>query len=223
MTFSELDATLRTDESFALHSQEEYHKNFTPLEKIDNYSNSSNKISDNVFIPELNNNLRDQDNINQNIDDNINQTIDHNINQNIGDNNSQILHVNEIPIVLEAEDNVISITENNIPIATETLNSILRYVLEIKLMCKRIDERLHVLENNGNNINIGRNIDMLPQLPMDCFEDINNFEIISAYAIKTIYPSITEAQFEEILKAWFRQANFRLNREKVRNNARNDN
>lgn len=47
-------------------------------------------------------------------------------------------------------------------------------------MCKRIDERLHVLENNGNNINIGRNIDMLPQLPMDCFEDINNFEIISA-------------------------------------------
>lgn len=47
-------------------------------------------------------------------------------------------------------------------------------------MCKRIDERLHVLENNGNNINIPRNIDMLPQLPMDCFEDINNFETILA-------------------------------------------
>jgi len=56
----------------------------------------------------------------------------------------------------------------------------LRYVLEIKLMCKRIDEHLHVLENNDNNINIDRNIDMLPTLPMDCFEDINNFEIILA-------------------------------------------
>lgn len=65
-------------------------------------------------------------------------------------------------------------------IATKTLDSILRYILEIKLMCKRIDERLHVSENNGNNINIPRNIDMLPQLPMDCFEDINNFEIILA-------------------------------------------
>jgi len=43
-------------------------------------------------------------------------------------------------------------------------------------MCKRIDE--HVLENNGNNINIDHNIDMLPPLSMDCFEDINNFEII---------------------------------------------
>jgi len=64
--------------------------------------------------------------------------------------------------------------------ATETLNSILRYVFEIKLMCKRIDKRLHVLENNGNNINIDRNIDMLPPLPMDCFENINNFEIILA-------------------------------------------
>lgn len=47
-------------------------------------------------------------------------------------------------------------------------------------MCKRMDERLHVLENNGNNKNTHRNIDMLPQLPMDCFEDINNFEIILA-------------------------------------------
>jgi len=61
--------------------------------------------------------------------------------------------------------------------ATETLDSILQYVLEIKLMCKRIDERLHVLENN-NNLNIQREIDMLPSLPMDCFEDINNFEIV---------------------------------------------
>lgn len=46
-------------------------------------------------------------------------------------------------------------------------------------MCKRIDERLHVLENNDNK-NTHRNIDMLPQLPMDCFEDINIFEIILA-------------------------------------------
>jgi len=35
MTFPELDATLRTDKSFALHSQEEHHKDSTPLEKID--------------------------------------------------------------------------------------------------------------------------------------------------------------------------------------------
>lgn len=47
-------------------------------------------------------------------------------------------------------------------------------------MCRRIDERLHVLENNGNNLNIHRNIDMLPQLPMDCIEHINNLEIILA-------------------------------------------
>lgn len=46
-------------------------------------------------------------------------------------------------------------------------------------MCKQIDERLHGLENNDNK-NTHRNIDMLPQLPMDCFEDINNFEIILA-------------------------------------------
>lgn len=47
-------------------------------------------------------------------------------------------------------------------------------------MCRRIDERLHVLENNDNNKNTHRNIDMLPQLPMNCFEDINNFETILA-------------------------------------------
>lgn len=34
MTFPELDVTLRTDDSFALHSQEEHHKGATPLEKI---------------------------------------------------------------------------------------------------------------------------------------------------------------------------------------------
>jgi len=33
-------------------------------------------------------------------------------------------------------------------------------------------------------------------------------------AIKTTCPTITEAQFEEILKAWFRQANLQLNRQK---------
>jgi len=52
--------------------------------------------------------------MNQNIDDNIDQNIDHDINQNIGDNNSQILHVNELPIVLEAEDNVIRISKDDI-------------------------------------------------------------------------------------------------------------
>jgi len=31
-----------------------------------------------------------------------------------GDNNTQILHVNEIPIVLEAEDNVIRISKDDI-------------------------------------------------------------------------------------------------------------
>jgi len=34
MTFPELDVTLRSDESFALHSQIEHHKNSTPLENI---------------------------------------------------------------------------------------------------------------------------------------------------------------------------------------------
>lgn len=34
MTFPELDATLRTDNSFALQSQQEHHKGSTPLEKI---------------------------------------------------------------------------------------------------------------------------------------------------------------------------------------------
>jgi len=55
-------------------------------------------------------------NMNQNIDDNINQNIEYDINQNSGDNNSQILHVNEIPIVLEAEDNIICISKDDIPI-----------------------------------------------------------------------------------------------------------
>jgi len=45
-------------------------------------------------------------------------------------------------------------------------------------MCRRIDERLHILENNGNNVNIHRNINLLPPLLMDCLENINNFEII---------------------------------------------
>ena len=33
MTFPELDAALRTDESLALHLQKEHHKSSTPLEK----------------------------------------------------------------------------------------------------------------------------------------------------------------------------------------------
>lgn len=45
-------------------------------------------------------------------------------------------------------------------------------------MCKRIDDRLHLLENANNNVNIHHNIDMLPQLPMNVIEDINNFEVI---------------------------------------------
>lgn len=57
----------------------------------------------------------------------------------------------------------------------------LRNVFEIKLMCKRFDERLHVLENNGN-INIHRNHNV-PSLPMDCLEDINNFEKFSSILI----------------------------------------
>lgn len=44
-------------------------------------------------------------------------------------------------------------------------------------MCRRIDERLGILENN-RNMNVNHNVDMLPPLPLDCFEDINNFKII---------------------------------------------
>lgn len=39
-------------------------------------------------------------------------------------------------------------------------------------MCKQIDKRLHILENNDHNFHL-----LLP-LPMDCLENINNFEII---------------------------------------------
>ena len=49
-------------------------------------------------------------------------------------------------------------------------------MVEIKLLCKRIDERFNLLGNDHNvNVNV-HNIDMLPQLPMNVIEDINNFE-----------------------------------------------
>lgn len=47
-------------------------------------------------------------------------------------------------------------------------------------MCGRIDDRLTIFENT-NNVNVNHNnINMLPQLPMDNIENINNFEIILA-------------------------------------------
>ncbi|XP_029157953.1 putative uncharacterized protein DDB_G0277255 [Nylanderia fulva] len=234
-------------------------------------SSSSNKISDCDSIPELNENLHQQDN---------------DINQNIDDNDTQILDINEIPIVIQAEDSNIIPAKDVIPIdnhTTGTLNSILRNVLEIKLMCRRIDERFNILENNNNNINIHRNNNLLPPLPMDCLEDINNFEtiLVSEEAqsqlvnmltmtggttekdamkralkklftnnlatkcswtgakqnftlkdlklimcmkntIKKTCSTITEAQFEEILKAWFRQSNLRLNRRNNKNKNKNN-
>ncbi|XP_029678559.1 uncharacterized protein LOC115244769 isoform X4 [Formica exsecta] len=200
----------------------------------DNSSNSSaNEISDNDSIPELNNNLHEQD------DD---------VNQNIGHNDPHILHMDEIPIVIEVENNIIPTKD-----ATETLDSILRCVLEIKLMCRRIDERLHVLENNASEEAQSQLVNMLIMIGGTTSKDAmkrvlqklftnnlaskcswtgakNNFKlkdlkmiICMKNAIKNICSTITEAQFEEILKAWFRQANLRLNRENVRNNARNDN
>lgn len=36
--------------------------------------------------------------------------------------------------------------------------------------------------------------------------------------MKKTCPAITEAEFEEILKTWFRQANLRLVRENAKNN-----
>lgn len=45
-------------------------------------------------------------------------------------------------------------------------------------MCRRLDERLQGLEINGNNLNIHHNIELLPPLPIDCLEDINNLEMI---------------------------------------------
>ncbi|XP_029162264.1 rho GTPase-activating protein gacU-like [Nylanderia fulva] len=234
-------------------------------------SSSSNKISDCDSIPELNENLHQQDN---------------DINQNIDDNDTQILDINEIPIVIQAEDSNIIPAKDVIPIhnhTTGTLNSILRNVLEIKLMCRRIDERFNILENNNNNINIHRNNNLLPPLLMDCLEDINNFETILVSeeaqlqlvniltmtggttekdamkralqklftnnlatkcfwtrakqnftlkdlklimcmknAIKKTCSTITEAQFEEILKAWFRQSNLWLNRQNNKNKNKNN-
>lgn len=39
-----------------------------------------------------------------------------------------------------------------------------------------MDARLTVIENTTNKVNVNPNIDMLPHLPMDSIEDINNFE-----------------------------------------------
>lgn len=53
--------------------------------------------------------------------------------------------------------------------------------MEIKIICKRLDDRLHILENvNHTTNNTHHNIDMLPHLPMNEIEDINNFEVILA-------------------------------------------
>ncbi|XP_024869622.1 uncharacterized protein LOC112453236 [Temnothorax curvispinosus] len=195
---------------------------------------------------------------------------DVNVNENIGGAGvHHIVDINNIPVVIEG---------NN-----ETLDSVLRNVIEIKELCRRIDERLNTMENR-NNVNVNHNnIDMLPQLPMNNIEEIDNFEIILASAeaqsqlinmlvmiggtttkdamkralqklftnnlaskcswtgaknnfklkelkiiicmkasIKKTCPSITEAEFEDILKTWFRQANLRLLRENARKNVINN-
>lgn len=230
----------------------------------DNSSDSSktdkeeNSISDNDSIPDKT--LDEQDNDDQNVD---------------GD--TQIMNIYDLPVVIETENNTIPVNNTN-----QTLDSILRYVIEIKILCTRLDNRLHNVEN-GNHVINNHNTDMIPQLPMNQIEDIDNFEAILVAeeaqsqlvnmlvliggvtskdalkralqklfsnnlaskcswtgaknnfklkdlkiitciksAIKKSCPAVTEAEFEENLKTWFRQANLRLTRENARANAANN-
>lgn len=46
------------------------------------------------------------------------------------------------------------------------------------MICNRLDNRLHFLKNTNPITSVHQNIDIIPQLPMNQIEDINNFEHI---------------------------------------------